>query len=101
MDLIFLIGVIGSLVLVTGSAWPEIKDVKHPSKSIKNWLFLIGGLIMFTYALLGYQQGGPIFFVILEILVVISCLLMMLNTSDKIDLPIIGISGVGLIIWSL
>lgn len=101
MDLIFLIGIIGSLILVTGAAWPESKDIKHPAKSIKNWLFLIGGIILFIYALLGYLQGGPIFFVILEILVVISCILMMLNTPDKVDLPIIGVSGISLTIWSL
>ena len=101
MNTIFLTGLIGSLVLVTGAAWPEIKEVKHPTKSIKNWLFAIGGFIMFLYALLGYQEGGPIFFVILEILVVISSILMMLNTPDKIDIPLITLSSLGLIIWSL
>jgi hypothetical protein len=101
MDYIFLTGLIGSLILVTGAAWPEAKDVNHPTKSIKNWLFAIGGLIMFIYAIFGYQQGGPIFFVILEILVVITSILMMLNTPDKVDAGIITISGLGLIVWSL
>src|SRR4030042_4870855 len=101
MDYIFIIGLVGSLVLVTGAAWPEAKDVKHPAKALKNWLFAISGFIMLLYAFLGYQQGGPIFFVILEILVAIANILMMLNTPDKIDTPIIAISGLGLIIWSL
>lgn len=101
MDYIFITGLVGSLILVTGAAWPEPKDVKHPTKSLKNWLFAIGGLIMLLYAFFGYQQGGPIFFVMLEILVVIASILMMLNTPDKVDVPIISISGVGLIIWSL
>ncbi len=101
MDYFFLTGVAGSLTLVTGSAWPESKDTKHPTKSVKNWLFAIGGLIMLIYAIMGYQEGGPVFFVILEILVVIASVLMMLNTPDNIDTPIIGISGMGLIIWSL
>ncbi len=101
MDYIFITGLVGSLVLVTGAAWPEAKDVKHPTKSLKNWLFAIGGLIMLLYAIFGYQQGGPIFFVILEILVAISSILMMLNTPDKIDTPILTISSLGLIIWSL
>lgn len=101
MDYTFITGILGSLALVTGAAWPESKDLNHPTKSIKNWLFAIGGLIMLIYAILGYQQGGPVFFIILEILVVIASVLMMLNTPDNIDTPIIGISGLGLIIWSL
>lgn len=100
MDYIFLTGLIGSLILVTGAAWPETKT-SHPVKSIKNWLFGIGGLIMLLYAIFGYQQGGPIFFVMLEILVVIASILMMLNTDDRIDTTIISISGLGLIVWSL
>lgn len=101
MNYIFLTGLLGSLVLITGAAWPDIKDVQHPTKSLKNWLFAIGGLIMFFYAFMGYQQGGPIFFVILQIMVGISSILMMLNTPDKIDTPILSISSLGLIIWSL
>lgn len=98
---IFLSGLIGSLVLVTGAAWPESKKTKHPAKSVKNWLFALGGFIMLLYAIFGYREGGPIFFVILEILVAIASILMMLNTSDKIDTPIITVSGLALIIWSL
>lgn len=101
MTTTFLIGLIGSLILVTGAAWPESKDVTHPMKSIKNWLFALGGLAMLIYAILGYTEGGAIFFVILEILVVIASFLMMLNTDDKIDTAVISISGLGLIVWSL
>lgn len=101
MDSIFLAGIIGSLILVVGAAWPEGKDVQHPIKSCKNWLFAIGGFIMLFYAFLNYQQGGSIFFVILEILVAIASILMMLNTSDKIDALILTISSLGLIVWSL
>lgn len=101
MDYIFYTGLIGSLILVTGAAWPESKDVKHPMKSLKNWLFAIGGLTMLLYAVFGYMQGGPIFFMILEILVVGSSVLMMLNTPDKIDVPVLTISSLGLIVWSL
>lgn len=100
MNYIFLTGLLGSLVLVTGAAWPATK-VKHPALSIKNWLFAIGGIIMFLYAFFGYLQGGPIFFMILEINVLVASLLMMLNTPDKVDTPILTISCLGLIIWSL
>jgi len=98
---IFITGLIGSLVLVTGAAWPESKDIKHPTKSTKNWLFAIGGLIMLLYSFLNFQQGGPVFFVILEILVGVSSILMMLNTPDSIDTPILSVITLGLIIWSL
>ncbi|MDA1060979.1 MAG: hypothetical protein O3B47_04255 [bacterium] len=101
MDYIFYTGLIGSLILVTGAAWPEKKPKKHPAKSLKNWLFAIGGLIMLLYAIFGYQQGGPIFFVMLEVLVVIASVMMMLNTPDNIDTPIISVLALGLIIWSL
>lgn len=101
MDYIFITGLTGSLILVTGAAWPEIKDDKHPTKSFKNWLFAVGGFIVLLYSIFSYQQGGPIFFVILEILVAISSILMMLNTPDKVDAPILTISSLGLIIWSM
>ena len=89
MDYIFFTGLLGSLVLVSGAAWPESKNVKHPTKSIKNWLFFIGGLMMLLYSVFGWQHGGPIFYMILEIFVVIASILMMLNTPDKIDIPIL------------
>jgi hypothetical protein len=101
MSFLFITGLIGSLVLVTGAAWPEPKAGTQPVYSLKNWLFAIGCLLMLLYAFLGYLQGGPIFFVLLEALIGIASVLMMLNTSDKIDTPIIVLSGIGLIIWSL
>ncbi len=100
-DYIFLTGLIGSLILVTGAAWPEPKDISHPAKAVKNWLFAVGGLLMLLYAIFGWQQGGPIFFMILEILVVIASTLMMLNTPDKFDTAVLSVSGLALIVWSL
>lgn len=100
-DYIFITGAIGSLVLVTGAAWPEIRAVNHPARSVKNWLFAIGAVLMLTYGIFTYLQGGPIFFAILQTLAVIASILMMLNTSDKIDTPVIGITGIAFIIWSL
>ncbi len=101
LHITFLTGLIGSLVLVTGAAWPETKASVHPTKSIKNWLFAVGGVLMLLYSFLGYQEGGSIFFVLLETLVVLASILMMLNTPDKIDIPIIGLCSLGLIAWSL
>lgn len=101
MTLAFLTGLLGSLALVSGAAWPESKDHHNARKSVKNWLFAIGSFIMFIYAILGYIAGGPVFFVILEIMVMIAITLMMLNTSDKVDIRVIGTSGAALTIWSL
>lgn len=100
MNLIFFIGLVGSLALVAGAAWPEGADKRRPTQSLKNWLFAVGGLIMLAYAWLGYQTGGPVFFVLLELLVVIASALMMRNTADRVDTAIIALSGLGLIVWS-
>ena len=101
MTIPFLIGLIGSLILVTGAAWPEPKKSIHNIKSIKNWLFAIGGFTMLAYAILGYQEGGPVFFIFLQALVGVSSILMMIDAPDKVDVPIISICGLGLIVWSL
>jgi len=56
---------------------------------------------MLVYAIFNYQNGGAIFFVFLQALVIVSSILMMLNTSDRVDVPVIAISGLILIIWSV
>jgi len=101
MDIIFYTGLIGSLILVLGAGWPIQGDAKHPAKSVKNWLFAFGGLVMLLYSILGWQNGGPIFFVFLEILVAIASIMMMIDMDDRIDTVVISISGMGFIIWSL
>jgi hypothetical protein len=40
MDLSFLIGIIGAGVLTIGAAWP-IEKTNVPTKSVKNWFFLV------------------------------------------------------------
>jgi hypothetical protein len=98
----FIIGVLGGLVLVAGAAWPIKKHIKHPIYSVKNWLFGLGAVIMLLFSILGFvMQGEPIFFVFLEALVVLASLLMMMNVPDKIDIPIIGVSTILLVSWSL
>lgn len=99
MSITFLIGIIGSLILVTGAAWPESKN-KQPIKSIKDWLFTAGSLCMLGYATLGYLSGGSVFFVFLQIFIAFTTVLMMIDIDDKIDATIIAISGLGFIGWS-
>lgn len=96
----FLIGLIGSAILIVGSALPA-RPASHPARSLKNWLFLIGSACMFGYAVLNYFEGGLVFFVLLQILIAISTILMMLNTDDRIDTVILGLSGVALIAYAL
>lgn len=102
MNYIFLTGLLGSLILIAGAAWPEGAKNLVPVKSTKNWLFALGALIMLLYAALGYFiTDGPIFFVFLEALVVIASVMMMLDFNDKVDLIIISVLTVIFIIWSL
>lgn len=100
MEFSFFVGVLGSLVLLTGAAYP-IEKTKSPMKSIKNWLFAVGWLIMLLYAIMGYLSGWSVFFVFLEILIVIASILMMLNTNDRFDLGVLSFSGIVLITLSL
>jgi hypothetical protein len=100
MDLTFVVGVIGALILVCGAAWPPGKS-KVAWKSVKNWLFMFGGLTMLAYSILLYLSGGPIFFLFLQIFVNLTSISMMLDVDDKIDLAVIGTSGLAFVAWSL
>lgn len=100
MDLRFWIGLLGSVLLIIGSALPD-HPVKAPWKSGRNWLFACGNIGMFLYALLGYLAGGPIFFLILQIFIACSTLFMMIGTPDRFDTPALSIVGGGLLVWSL
>ena len=101
MNYIFLTGLIGSLILITGAAWPDSEDSKYPVKSIKNWLFAIGGLVMLLYAIFGYLTGGDIFFVFLEGLIAIASVMMMLNIKDSIAGITVSAFGLIFIVWSV
>jgi len=100
MDMIFLTGVWGGLVVVLGAAFPEEKG--RPITSTKDWLLATGALILMTYAVLNYLFGtGSLFFVFLEGLVIVASVLMMLDTSDKIDTIVLGLAGLGFVAASL
>lgn len=110
---IFYIGLLGSLVLVGGAAWPEKPvsanstkaqnyDTNAPLKSTKNWLFAVGGFIMLLYSILGfYFLHRSIFFVLLESLVLIASVMMMVDLDDKIDAVVMSFSSLGFILASL
>lgn len=67
----------------------------------KNSLFAIGNACMLTYAFLGYMQGGPIFFLILQLFIALSTVSMLFNIPDKYDTPMLTIGGIALVGWSL
>ncbi len=93
MDLRFIIGLLGSLLLIIG--------VATPTQKTKNILFAAGNTCMFAYALLGYLAGGPVFFLILQIFVAISTVSMLLKIRDAYDTPLLAITGFALVLWSL
>lgn len=101
MDYILLTGIIGSIILVIGAAWKDGGEPTKPTASIKNWLFAVGAVVMLIYSLMRYFDEGGIFFVILEILVLVSCILMMTTWSDRLKTIILAVAGTGLVIWSL
>jgi len=99
MDLTFVIGLLGSVILVTGAALPE--KAESQTHSLKNWLFAVGGACMLVYSSLNYAAGGPVFFVFLQVLVNIASVFMMCNVRDDIDTPVMCVAGLALIVWSL
>ena len=101
MDISFFIGLIWSLNLVTWAARPEPKKVVKSLKSTKDRLFFIWSIILTIFARLWYQNWWTIFFFILQTFVVISWILMMLDTNDTLDTIILSISWVWLTIRSL
>lgn len=101
MNYILLTGIWGGLVCVLGAAYPEEK-VKSPLHSTKNWLLAVGALILTGYALLNYFfASGSVFFVLLELLVVVSAVMMMADFRDTVDTIVLAIAGVGFVVWSL
>ncbi len=96
----FLTGIVGSLILVIGAALPGGRP-SHPTRSAKNWFLSVGAAIMFVYSILNYQSGAPVFFVLLELLVVVASALLMLNVRESVADAIILIVSALLVAWSL
>ena len=93
MDFRFVLGLLGSLILIIG--------VLTTAPKIKNGFFAVGNACMFLYALLGYLAGGPIFFLILQIFIALSTISMLLKIPDAYDTPLLAIGGLALVVWSL
>lgn len=100
MDVTFSVGLLGALILVAGAAYP-LERVSHPARSIKNWLFAVGGVVMLLYSWRLWQAGGPIFFLFLQGFVNVASIFMMFNVRDSIDTPLMLATGVLFVSWSL
>lgn len=99
MDLSFILGIVGSVIVAIGALYP-LEKVKRPVMSIKNRLFAIGSFVLLFYAITGYLAGGPVFFIFLEIFVMVAVLLMFLNIKDRTDTWIISLLGIALLVYS-
>lgn len=99
MELSFVAGIAGSLVLLVGAIWPLEKTLV-PAKSIRNRLFAIGSFIMLLYAIFGYLAGGPVFYIVLELVVMLAVALMFLGTSDRLNTGLICVAGILLMVRS-
>lgn len=99
--IIFLTGLISSIVLVIGSAWPDPKKNVKPARTFKHWIFGIGNFGMLAYATLAfYFTANPVFFVLLEILCAASSVLILANVKEKISTRLILVSALALLVWS-
>ncbi len=99
MELTFFSGIIGSIILLIGAIWP-IEKTTLATKSIKNRLFAIGSFIMLLYTIFGYLNGGPVFFIVLEIVIMFSIVLMFLKANERISTGFIGTAGILLMVRS-
>lgn len=93
-------GVLGSLILVIGAAWP-VQTTGHPALSRKNQVFAVGNVIMFAYAVSHYFLGGSIFFILLQVLIMTSTVLMLLDTDDVLDASILAGVGSAVAVYGL
>lgn len=101
INAVFLTGLISSIILVIGSAWPDPKKNIKPIRTFKHWIFGIGNFGMLAYASLAFfLEANPIFFVILEILCAASSVLILANVKEKISTRLIMVSALALLVWS-
>ena len=95
-----IVGTIGLLILAIGAAWP-VERTTEPMLSRKNIFFAIGNIFMFGYSLMNYFEGGSIFFILLQTLIIVSTILMFLKTDDKLDAAILACIGAALTTYAL
>jgi uncharacterized membrane protein len=91
---VFLTGLLSSIVLVLGSAWPDRS--KH-----KKWIFFIGNFGMLAYAILAYFNGNPVFYIFLECLCALSSVLAVTKVKEDISSKFLLAAGALLLGWSL
>lgn len=89
-----ILGLGASIILVLGSAWPD-------GNRYKNWIFALGNFGMLAYAALSYLNGGAIFYILLELLCVLSSVLALAKAPQKISTALILLAGSALLFYSI
>ncbi len=90
----FVVGLMASIILVLGAAWPD------RSRS-KNWIFALGNFGMLVYSVLVYLEAGVIFYVLLEILCALSSVLTLSKVRQKLSTTFIVLAGFVLLAYSI
>jgi len=62
----------------------------------------VGAIILLGYATLNYFLAeGSLFFVLLELLIIVASVMMMVDLDDKTDTIVLSVAGLGFVAWSL
>lgn len=97
MNYINAVGLIGTLILLFGAAWPPAKK-----KHVKQWLFITGNAVMLIYALANYlSSGGLFFFILLQILVNVGGWLGLTGLKQSLKNGLVGFLGFLMVVWAL
>lgn len=91
---VFVTGLIASIILVLGSAWPD-------RSSYKNWIFALGNFGMLGYSILSYLNGNPVFYILLESLCALSSVLMLAKVRQKPSTILLLSAGAALLAYSI
>lgn len=87
-----IVGIVASTFLVIGALLPDAPNV-HPARSLKNQCFAIGNIGMIAYAWMRFLEGGSVFFLFLEAMMMLSTILMLTNAHERLSQMLILPTG--------
>jgi len=96
------LGILGGVLLVLGSAWPESKKELPSYAEPKSLILAGGGLFMLFYTLFYILDDGPLFFLFLQLFANLGAIFMLLDVDDRIDTTVMTLGGLlfmGLSLW--
>jgi len=100
MNIIVIPGIFGSIAIILGMLYQEQNTNKLPHKSVKNRLFFIGGILMTLYSFLDFFQNKVLFFLVLQLFLLTTCVVMITNINEKKALIINIIALIIFVAWS-